>query len=57
MDFTTGTVQCDFCGEIHEAEFHHMGIHDPDTRYFEVTCTADYLTDYYAEFRVTPKEN
>lgn len=57
MDFTTGTVQCDHCGETHEAEFHHMGRFDADTRYFEVTCPVDYLADYYAEFRVTPKED
>lgn len=54
--FTTGTVQCDDCGAEHVAEFHHFGQYDPETPYYEVTCTVDLLAGYYAGFRVTPKQ-
>lgn len=52
-DRMTGTVECDHCGQTHPAEFDHMGRFDPETPYYAVECTVDYLTDYYADFRVT----
>lgn len=51
-DRQTGTVVCDECGQIHTADFSHMGTHDPRTAYYAVLCPADGLTGYYADFRV-----
>lgn len=52
--FTTGTVTCDDCGAEHVAEFSHFGTFDPETPYYAVVCDVDWLTGYYAGFRVTP---
>lgn len=52
-DRRTGTVTCDECGKTHTAEFDHMGTYDPETAYYAVECDVDWLTGYYAGWRVT----
>lgn len=42
----TITVECDSCGQVHKGGYSHdsqFGGH----AVYEVTCTLDWLTDYY----------
>jgi len=50
MGIKVGKVICDDCGQEHNAtESHQQG----QDLMFAVECTQDFLTGYYAEWRVT----
>lgn len=46
-----GTVECDHCGQTHEAEIAHKDRFS-GKQLFAVVCTEDYLTDWYTFERV-----
>jgi hypothetical protein len=41
-------VDCQECGAVHPAEPHHHGRFGEGMLY-EITCTVDWLTDYYGD--------
>lgn len=56
-DKQRGTVECDQCGQTHEATFSHMTDNswegpEASQPVYAVVCTVDDLTDYYLTERV-----
>lgn len=41
------TVKCDQCGKDHEGNYAGQSQFNKDTPIYEVTCTVDWLSDWY----------